>query len=115
MKKNAVLINAARGPVVDENALVQHLKSNPDFRVGLDVFEKEPKMADDLKDCDNAVLAPHIASSTLQSRGAMSVLATLNVLGSVENYPIWNKINVNQFLVDDLEKIPKFCPNIVNA
>ncbi|KAK1320093.1 Glycerate dehydrogenase HPR, peroxisomal [Acorus calamus] len=56
MKKEAILVNASRGPVIDEAALVEHLKQNPMFRVGLDVFEEEPFMKPGLADQKNAVV-----------------------------------------------------------
>ncbi|KAL3136977.1 hypothetical protein ABBQ32_006575 [Trebouxia sp. C0010 RCD-2024] len=71
MKKDAVLVNASRGPVVDEVALVKHLQENPNFRAGLDVFEDEPKMKPGLADCENAVIVPHIASASLWTRAGM--------------------------------------------
>ncbi|KAK1296226.1 Glycerate dehydrogenase HPR, peroxisomal [Acorus calamus] len=64
MKKEAILVNASRGPVIDEAALVEHLKQNPMFRVGLDVFEEEPFMKPGLADQKNAVVVPHIASAS---------------------------------------------------
>jgi hydroxypyruvate reductase 1 len=64
MKKEAILINCSRGPVVDEVALVEHLKENPMFRVGLDVFEDEPYMKPGLADMKNAIVVPHIASAS---------------------------------------------------
>lgn len=66
------------------------MQENPDFKAALDVYEKEPDMAEGLKECDNAVIVPHIASATLWTRGGMSVLAALNVRGILENYPICN-------------------------
>lgn len=71
MKPDAVLVNAARGPVIDETALVAHLKANPNFRAGLDVFEDEPLMKPGLAACENAVIVPHIASATLWTRAGM--------------------------------------------
>ncbi len=71
MKPDAVLVNAARGPVIDEVALVAHLKANPDFRVGLDVFEDEPAMKPDLEKMPNAVIVPHIASASMWTRSGM--------------------------------------------
>lgn len=62
--QEAVLVNASRGPVIDEVALVEHLKANPMFRVGLDVFEDEPYMKPGLADMKNAVVVPHIASAS---------------------------------------------------
>ena len=69
MKKNGILINAARGPVVDEVALVRHLQENPEFGAGLDVFEDEPLMKPGLAECNNAVVVPHIASASQWTRG----------------------------------------------
>ena len=89
MKGDAVLVNAARGPVIDERALVAHLKANPDFRVGLDVFEDEPLMAPGLADCPNAVIVPHIASASLWTRGGMATLAAANVAGRLRGAPVW--------------------------
>lgn len=71
MKPNAVLINAARGPVIDEAALVTHLQQNREFTAGLDVFENEPKMKPGLADCPNAVIVPHIASASMWTRSGM--------------------------------------------
>ena len=71
MKPDAMLINTARGPHVDEKALVRHLQSNPSFSAGLDVYEDEPLMAPGLAECENAVLLPHIASATLWTRSGM--------------------------------------------
>lgn len=62
--QEAILINCSRGPVVDEEALVEHLKQNPMFRVGLDVFEDEPYMKPGLADMPNAIVVPHIASAS---------------------------------------------------
>lgn len=71
MKKDAVLVNAARGPCIDEAALVAHLQANPDFRCGLDVFEDEPAMKPGLEKQPNAVIVPHIASASLWTRSGM--------------------------------------------
>lgn len=75
MKKSAYLINAARGPIVDEKALVRALKSDRIRGAGLDVYEWEPKMAPGLASCRNAVLAPHLASATLETRIKMGQMA----------------------------------------
>ncbi|PHT37698.1 Glycerate dehydrogenase HPR, peroxisomal [Capsicum baccatum] len=76
MKKEAILVNYSRGPVIYEVALVEHLRKNPMFRVGLDVFEDEPYMKPGLADMKNAVVVPHIASA---SKG-IATLAALNAL-----------------------------------
>ncbi|KAA3465535.1 glycerate dehydrogenase [Gossypium australe] len=80
MKKEAILVNCSRGPVIDEVALVEHLKQNPMFRVGLDVFEDEPFMKPGLAEMKNAVIVPHIASASKWTREGMATLAALNVL-----------------------------------
>lgn len=115
MKKEAVLVNAARGPVVDEVALVAHLKANPNFRAGLDVFEDEPLMKAGLEDCPNAVVVPHIASATEWTRAGMATLAATNVAAILQGYPVWNKPDVLLFVDGPFEQIPKAAPSIVNA
>tara|TARA_A100001037_G_scaffold271767_1_gene267484 strand:- start:316 stop:1482 length:1167 start_codon:yes stop_codon:yes gene_type:complete len=112
MKDNAVLVNASRGPVIDEVALVEHLNSHPNFRVGLDVFEDEPAMKPGLKDCPNCVIVPHIASATIWTREGMASLAAGNVAGILSGYPCWQDQNdVLPFL--DGEN-PQAAPSIVN-
>lgn len=115
MKPNAVLINAARGPVIDESALVTHLQQNPDFRVGLDVFEDEPAMRPGLAECPNAVIVPHIASASLWTRSGMATLAAANVAATLHGLPAWNKPNVLPFIDRPVESIPPAAPSIVNA
>lgn len=71
MKPDAVLVNAARGPCIDEAALVAHMQKNPEFRAGLDVFEDEPAMKPGLEKLPNAVIVPHIASASMWTRSGM--------------------------------------------
>lgn len=80
MKRSAYLINTSRGPVVDEKALVNALKSKKIAGAGLDVFEHEPKLALGLSGLSNAVLTPHIASATVGARREMAEIAAENVL-----------------------------------
>jgi glyoxylate reductase len=84
MKKTAYLINTSRGPVVDEAALVEALKNGIIKGAGLDVFEAEPAMAPGLAELDNVIVAPHIASATEETRGAMSELAAKNIIEVLE-------------------------------
>jgi glyoxylate reductase len=84
MKKTAYLVNAARGPVVDEAALVQALREGWIAGAGLDVFEKEPRVHPGLIGLTNVVLAPHIASGSLETRLRMATLAVENCLAVLE-------------------------------
>jgi glyoxylate reductase len=84
MKRSAYLINTARGPVVDEKALVQALKSGTIAGAGIDVYEDEPAMAPGLADCTNAVLLPHLGSATLGTRAAMSRIAAENLVAALK-------------------------------
>ena len=84
MKQTAILINTSRGPVVDEGALVEALKSKKITGAGLDVYEHEPDLTPGLADLPNAVLTPHIASATNEARNAMSRIAAENISAALE-------------------------------
>lgn len=112
MKENALIVNASRGPVIDEAALVEHCRRHPGFRAGLDVFEKEPELAPGLSELENVVLVPHLGSATLWTRVGMGTLAAANVAGILAGYPAWNRPEVEAFLSSDP---PKAAPSILNA
>lgn len=84
MKKTAYLVNAARGPVVDEAALVQALREGWIAGAGIDVFEEEPTVHPGLIGLPNVVLAPHIASASFETRLKMATLAVENCLAVLE-------------------------------
>ncbi len=87
MKPSAVLINTARGPIVDERALAEALASEKLAAAGLDVFEREPEVEARLLELDRAVLAPHIASATEATRSAMALSVTQDILRVLRGEP----------------------------
>ena len=99
MKKNAILINTSRGPVVDEKALVNALKTKRIFGAALDVFECEPSISCDnkaktkLKDLPNVILTPHIASATLETRSKMADLAAQSIVDFAKGKKPQNVVN----------------------
>ena len=80
MQPSAFLVNTARGPIVDEAALVDALRAGRIAGAGLDVFEHEPDVHPGLLELDNTVLIPHLGSATVETRDAMATLAARNVV-----------------------------------
>jgi glyoxylate reductase len=93
MKASAFLVNVARGPVVDEGALVHALSSGWIAGAALDVYENEPEMADGLSHLPNVVVAPHIASATVDTRNRMAVMAATNMLAFLRGEEGPNTVN----------------------
>jgi D-3-phosphoglycerate dehydrogenase len=87
MKKTAILINASRGPVVDEKALLKALKEKHIWAAGLDVFENEPQIEPGLLELDNVVVVPHIASATPETRINMGKIAIDNIVKVLNGQP----------------------------
>lgn len=92
MKKGAFLINTARGDVVDEAALVQALKAGTIAGAGLDVFEREPVVTEDLLAMENVVLLPHLGSATRETRIAMGMRALENLRLYFAGKPLRDKV-----------------------
>ncbi len=84
MKKTAILINTSRGPVVDENALIWALREGEIAAAGLDVYEKEPHVPEELKTLSNVILTPHMASATIQVRENMAKISAQNIIAVFE-------------------------------
>jgi len=80
MKKEAILVNAARGPIVDEEALAGALEKKNIWAAGLDVYEREPEIEERLLSLDNVVLLPHIGSATFETRIRMAMMAARNLV-----------------------------------
>lgn len=93
MKDSAILVNTARGPVVDEIALVKILKDKKIAGAGLDVFEFEPKLAEGLAEIPNVILTPHIASACEETRESMSEMVAQNIIDFLEGKSPQNKVN----------------------
>jgi gluconate 2-dehydrogenase len=97
MKPTAILVNIARGGIVDDVALAQALQNGKIFAAGLDVFEGEPKVHPELLKCSNIVLAPHIASATEKTRRAMVDLAVENLTAALAGKKPPSLINAEVF------------------
>ena len=93
MKDSAVLVNTARGPVVDEAALVEALRTGAIAGAGLDVFENEPALAPGLAELDRVVIAPHIGSASVATRSRMAEMTAENILAALEGRRPENLVN----------------------
>ncbi|HEX9270150.1 MAG TPA: D-glycerate dehydrogenase [Candidatus Limnocylindria bacterium] len=92
MKRTAILINSSRGPVVDEHALAEALRDGVIAGAGLDVFEREPDVDPLLLERENAVLLPHIASASEETRTRMALRAAENVLAFLDGRPLLDPV-----------------------
>jgi glyoxylate reductase len=97
MKKTAVLINTSRGPIIRETALVKALRQHWIFGAGLDVYEKEPQLAEELKTLPNVILLPHLGSATLETRTKMAVMAAENIIAGLNGDVPPNCVNTEVF------------------
>lgn len=93
MKETTIVINTARGPVVDEKALVRALQNNTIAGAGLDVYEEEPKVTPELLALENCILLPHLASASIGTRTKMGMIAIDNLLAKFEGKELPNLIN----------------------
>ena len=94
MKRTAVFVNTARGPLVDQSALAEALRSGTIFAAGLDVTDPEPLSTDhELYKLPNCIIVPHIASATVETRNAMARLCANNLLAGVKGDPLPNWVN----------------------
>ena len=100
MKPTACLVNAARGPIIDEVALVRALREGWIAGAALDVYENEPRMAPGLAECPNAVLLPHIASATTDTRNLMATMAANNAVAHLRGHEAPNVINPDVYSND---------------
>ncbi|MBK0399831.1 D-glycerate dehydrogenase [Limibaculum sp. M0105] len=92
MKKGAILVNSARGDIIDEAALVASLRSGHLGGAGLDVFEREPKVAEALTSMRNVCLLPHLGSATIETREAMGMTVLANLTAYFEGRDLPNRV-----------------------
>lgn len=94
MKPTAILINTARGPVIDEKALAQALKDHVIAAAGLDVYEHEPEVEPALKTLSNVVLMPHVGSATHDTRTNMGLMNVRNIQAMLEGRELPNEVKI---------------------
>ncbi len=94
MRRTAILINTARGPLVDEDALVAALRGGSIAGAGLDVYEREPALHPDLASLRQVVLLPHLGSATLSTRVDMGMICLRNIEAVLEGHPAPNRVIV---------------------
>jgi glyoxylate reductase len=92
MKRGAYLVNTSRGPIVDERALVEALRSGQLAGAALDVYEEEPRLAPGLAALENVLLLPHIGSATVETRRRMAELAAANLDAVLSGRPPLNPV-----------------------
>jgi len=92
MRRHAILVNTARGAIVDEAALVRGLREGWIAGAGLDVFEREPALAPGLAELPQVVLAPHVGSATTATRSRMAELAAESIAAALAGRPIPNRV-----------------------
>ena len=94
MKSTAILVNTSRGPIVDQKALYQALKSHQIFAAAIDVTEIEPISPEDpLLTLDNVIIAPHIASASFTTRTSMATMAAANLIAGLRGQIPPNCVN----------------------
>jgi lactate dehydrogenase-like 2-hydroxyacid dehydrogenase len=97
MKKTAILINTARGPIINETALIKALSERWIFGAGLDVYEQEPKIPKELTCLENVVLQPHTGSGTIETRTKMALIAAENMIIGLKGGIPPNCVNTEVF------------------
>ena len=93
MKKTAYIINCARGPIINEKALVKALRNGEIEGAALDVYEFEPEIGDELKKMKNVVLTPHIGNATIETRDQMALCAAKNIVQVLNGENPYSPVN----------------------
>jgi D-3-phosphoglycerate dehydrogenase len=93
LKLTAILVNTARGPVIDENALIDVLQKKRIYAAALDVYEFEPEINEKLFILDNVILAPHNGTATVETRNEMSRFASMNIIRFFEGRADITRVN----------------------
>lgn len=98
LPRDAIVVNTARGPVIDERALAAALRARRIFAAGLDVHEREPRVSPALRRLRNVVLLPHIGTATRETRRAMAELVITGTLGVLAGQPPWNEVSLTRYV-----------------
>lgn len=93
MKKNVILVNTARGEIIDEFELIKMLKNKSVFAAGLDVYENEPNLKKEFIKLQNVFLLPHLGSATFEARNKMAELAAKNVINVLKGNSAISQVN----------------------
>lgn len=93
LKPSSILINTARGEILDEKFLIELLKKKKIFAAGFDVYQNEPDINPDLLKLENVVLLPHLGSATIETRNSMAELAAKNIISVLQNRKPFTPVN----------------------
>ncbi len=108
MKNNSILLNVARGGIIDEKALFKALKNNEIKAAALDVFEKEPPISSNLLDLDNIVLTPHLGASTIEAQENVALSIAKQVIDALEGKPVRNALNLPDLPPSEMKRLKPF-------
>ncbi|PTD94023.1 phosphoglycerate dehydrogenase [archaeon SCG-AAA382B04] len=108
MKDTAIILNVARGGIIDEEALHKALKENKIKKAALDVFEEEPPFSSNLLDLDNIIMTPHLGAATYEAQQNVAISIAHQVIDSLEGKPVQNALNLPDLPPSEMEKLKPY-------